>query len=180
MSDYVVAKRYARALFEVAQEAGSVESTAEQLRIVAELWEQAKDFRSFMSHPGVPNASKMELVKQATGSDLSELVSHTLELLIERGRFSIVPALYQTFVAISDEQFGRAKALVYSAYELTEADRKAVAEHFGKLTGKQLSIENQIDKSLIGGIRVRIGDRLYDGSVAGKLEQLHNQLKQNA
>ncbi len=180
MSEYVVAKRYAKALFEVAQEAGSVESTADQLQLVAELLEQSKDFRSFMTHPSVPGKDKLKLVKDAFGTELSELVYQTLELLIERGRFPIIPAVHKAFVAISDEQSGRAKAIVFSAYELSDADSKAIEEQFGKLTGKQLSIENVIDKSLIGGIRVRIGDRLYEGSVAGKLEQLHNQLKQNA
>jgi len=120
------------------------------------------------------------LIKRAFGDGLSELVISTLKLLIERGRFPVLPAMYQAYTAIADERSGRARAIVYSAYELSEADSQAIAAQFSRLTGKTIAVENVIDKSLIGGIRVRIGDRLYEGSVAGKLEQLRKQLKQNA
>jgi len=180
MSDLVVAKRYAKALHASAEESGSVEQTGEQLRAVLDVYNQEPDLRVIMSHPGIAADAKLDLIKRAFGDGLSELVISTLKLLIERGRFSVLPALYQAYTAIADERSGRARAIVYSAYELSEADNQAIAAQFGKLTGKTITVENVVDKSLIGGIRVRIGDRLYEGSVAGKLEQLRKQLKQNA
>jgi F-type H+-transporting ATPase subunit delta len=180
MSDLVVAKRYAKALHASAEENGSVEQTGEQLRAVLDVYNQEPDLRVIMTHPGIAADAKLDLIKRAFGDGLSELVISTLKLLIERGRFPVLPAMYQAYTAIADERSGRARAIVYSAYELSEADSQAIAAQFSRLTGKTIAVENVIDKSLIGGIRVRIGDRLYEGSVAGKLEQLRKQLKQNA
>jgi F-type H+-transporting ATPase subunit delta len=180
MSDLVVAKRYAKALHASAEESGSVEQTGEQLQSVVDVYNQEQDLRVIMSHPGISADAKLDLIKQAFGDRLSDLVISTLKLLIERGRFSVLPAMCKAYMDIADERSGRARAIVYSAYELSEADNQAIAAQFGKLTGKTIAVENIIDKSLIGGIRVRIGDRLYEGSVAGKLEQLRKQLKQNA
>jgi len=180
VSDFVVAKRYAKALYTSAEEAGSVEQIAEQLQLAAQLYKQEEGFRAILSHPAVANDDKINFIKKSFGDSLSELVYSTLQLLIERGRVSVLPSLSQAYDEIADERSGRARARVYSAYPLSEADVKAVEAQFSKITGKQITADNIIDRSLIGGIRVRIGDRLYEGSVAGKLEQLRNQLKQNA
>lgn len=184
MSDLILAKRYAKALYSSAEEANAAEQIGEQLKAVVDLFAQAQEqdpmVRSFLSHPSVTNEAKMDVIKQVFGDSLSELLYNTLGLLIERGRWSLLPALYQAYEEIADEKAGRARALVYSAYELSEADSQAIAAQFSKITGKQILVQNIVDRSLIGGIRVRIGDRLYDGSIAGRLEQLRKQLKQNA
>lgn len=180
MSDFVVAKRYAKALYDSAQAAGDAERVNEELQATAEVYEREQDFRAVMSHPAIATEAKLAFLKDVFGEGLSELMYSTLQLLVERGRFSVLPSLQQAYANIADERAGRAKARVYSAQGLTDTDREAISAQFSKLTGKQISVENIIDPSLIGGIRVRIGDRLYEGSVAGKLEQLRNQLKDNA
>jgi len=180
LSDYVVAKRYAKALYASAEEAGVVEKISGELQLAAQIYKEEEQFRAILSHPGVENDAKFDLFKQSFGEALSELVYNMVKLLIERGRLALLPSICQAYLEIADERSGRAQAKVYSVYPLTDEDKRAVEAHFSKITGKQISVDNIIDRSLIGGIRVRIGDRLYDGSVAGKLQQLQNQLKQNA
>lgn len=163
-----------------AEEAGMVEPIAQQLELVVQMYRQEDEFRSILAHPGVSQADKLDMIKGSFGESLSELMYSTVKLLIERGRLSLLPSLYDAYIEIADERSGRARATVYSAYELSDADKKAIESRFSKITGKKIIINNIIDETLIGGVRVRIGDRLYEGSIAGKLEQLRNILKQNA
>jgi F-type H+-transporting ATPase subunit delta len=101
-----------------------------------------------------------------------------LKLLIERGRESILTSLYNDFIDIADEALGQANATVYTPFALNEKEEREIAEGFGRLTGKKIRIETVIDPSLLGGIKVRIGDRLYDGSLAGKLARLQKNLNE--
>ncbi len=86
--------------------------------------------------------------------------------------------MLQSYVAIANEALGQAEATVYTPYPLSESDAGKVAEKFSKLTGKTIRVNNVIDQSLIGGMQVRIGDRIYDGSLSGKLQRLSKSLQE--
>jgi F-type H+-transporting ATPase subunit delta len=178
MSDIVVAKRYARALFEVAQEKGLIAQVEEELKSVANAIKGNADLQKFLNHPSVDNAVKKDLLKQIFEGQVSEPVWNTLQVLIDKGREDIVPALVHDYVKIANEAQGLANAIVYSAFALSENQIAEIAAHFKQITGKTLRVETAIDPKLLGGIQVRIGDRLYDGSISGKLERLAKSLKQ--
>lgn len=104
---------------------------------------------------------------------------NTLQLLIERRREEALEAFVKAYVKIANDALGQANATVYTPVKLSEAELNDIAATFGKLTGKQIRVESVIDKSLLGGIQVRIGDRLYDGSLSGKLKRLERTLNQS-
>jgi F-type H+-transporting ATPase subunit delta len=178
MSDIVVAKRYARALFEVAQEKGLISKVEEELKSVASAIKDNADLQKFLSHPGVDASSKKDLLKQIFAGEVSEPVWNTLMVLIDKGREDMVSALVNDYVKIANEAQGLANATVYSAFALNDNQVAEIAAHFKQITGKTLRVETAIDPKLLGGIQVRIGDRLYDGSISGKLERLAKSLKQ--
>jgi F-type H+-transporting ATPase subunit delta len=177
--DTVVAKRYAKALFEIAQEQNRIAEVEAELKAVVSVLNQNDDFAKLLKHPGIGAESKKALLKNIFESQLSEMTFNTLLLLIERGREDLLESLVSYFVKITSEALGQAQATVYTPVELSGAELSNIAAKFSALTGKQIRVEPVLDKSLLGGIRVRIGDRLYDGSLSGKLERLKKTLNQS-
>jgi len=176
--DTIVAKRYAKALFELAKEQSKIAEVEEELKSVLVILQQNPDFEKLIKHPGLGLDAKKALLKNVFEGKLSETSYNTLQLLVENGREELLNALVNYYVAIASEALGQAQATVYTPVELSEAELNHIAATFSKLTSKQIRVESVLDKSLLGGIQVRIGDRLYDGSLSGKLERLQKTLNQ--
>jgi len=177
-SETIVAKRYAKALFAVAKEKSMIERVEEELRAIVEAVGENPDFQNLLLHPNIEAKTKLGMMSAILEGKVSDPVWGMLKLLIERGRESILTSLYNDFIDIADEALGQANATVYTPFALNEKEEREIAEGFGRLTGKKIRIETVIDPSLLGGIKVRIGDRLYDGSLAGKLARLQKNLNE--
>lgn len=176
MSDIVVAKRYAKALFEVAKEKNLISQVEEELKSVVNAVKDNADLQKFLGHPNIGASVKTDLLKQIFEGKVSEPVWNMLQVLIDKGRAAILSALAVEYVKIANEALGQASATVYSAASLTDAQQAEIAAQFSKITGKTIRVANVVEPKLIGGIQVRIGDRLYDGSIAGKLDRLAKSL----
>ncbi|MDP5276825.1 F0F1 ATP synthase subunit delta [Chengkuizengella axinellae] len=179
-SNTLAGKRYAKALFEVAREQKVITEVERELKGIVQFIEEDKSFNKFISHPNIGVDTKKELLGKAFEGKVSDIVLHTVQLLIERGRGPILTAIYEYYVGVANEFLGQADAVVYTPSKLSDDELKDVEERFGKLTGKQINASNEVDSGLLGGLKVRIGDRLYDGSLAGKLAALEKELKHQA
>jgi len=177
MSNQVVANRYAVALFQLAKEKGTLEQVNNELKVVKEVLEQTKGFKSFLVHPKVEPSKKAELIKSSFSNAVGQLVLNMLLLLVERKRTDIITAMITKFETLSYEELNVALAKVYSTKPLSTEQEEQLSKSFAKKVSKsKLYIENIVDPSLIGGIKIRIGDRIYDGSVKGQLDKLSRQL----
>lgn len=175
-SQMVVAKRYAKALFELSSEKEQVDIVSDQLKSLVDAIETNKELAEFLESPNIAKNAKIDVIRQLLGEDVSVYLYNTIRLLIDRDRTTIFPDLFRAFVSIADEALGRAKAWVTSAHELSDKEIQNVANTFSKITGKQIEVHVTVDEGLLGGMQVRIGDRLYDGSLKGKLKRLEKQL----
>lgn len=176
MSDTSVAKRYAVALFELAKEQNLLDSIEEELRAVKEVFTTKSELQTFLQHPKVSAEAKRELIAQAFGN-LSSQVTNTLLLMTDRHRTDVISQMAVEFIELANEEKSVAEALVYSVRPLTDSERAAVSSAFAAKVGKRtLRIENIVDRSVLGGIKLRIGNRIFDGSVSGKLERLEKGL----
>ncbi|WP_438447494.1 F0F1 ATP synthase subunit delta [Gorillibacterium sp. sgz5001074] len=175
--DLTAAKRYARALYEASKEKNSVNTVVEDWKTVLSLIQEQPDLETLLNSPNIDTSAKTGLLKQIFAGSLSDLALNTLVLLVERKRSELIPAVYEQFVKIANEASGRADATVYSAMALSEEEATAIAARFTNLTGKAIHVTNIVDSSLLGGIKVRIGDKLYDGSLSGKLERMEKVLE---
>lgn len=173
----VVAKRYAKALFEVAYQQNKVAEVEQHLKLVIDTIKANPLLRKFLGSPNVSPEKKAELLGQVFGSDGLSEVTHTIELLVLRGRHNEIEGVAEAYTKIAGEALGQANATVYTAKALSEAEEANVAASFGALIGKKIRIEQVVNPELLGGVQVRIGDRLYDGSLAGKLARLEKSLK---
>lgn len=175
--DTVVAKRYAKALFELASAEGTASEVEAQLKLIADALKQDEQIEKFLSLPSVDPAAKLAVLKSAFGDQVSVLVLNTLQVLVSRRRQAIIGDVYESYTKIAGEALGQAHATVYSARPLTGEEFAGVVAEFGSITGKKIIAEQTVDPSLLGGIQVRIGDRLYDGSLSGKLDRLQKTFK---
>lgn len=180
MSDHTaVAKRYAKALFEVANERNESARVESELHIIVDSLGENPDFNLLLHHPNIDQSRKVELLRTLFENKISEALFSTLVLLLKKGRESILTDLSRSYTQIANEALGQASASVYTAFPLTEDEERQIAVSFSKLTGKKIKVESSTDPGLIGGIKVRIGDRLYDGSLSGKLDRLEKNLMQS-
>ncbi|OZM56796.1 F0F1 ATP synthase subunit delta [Lottiidibacillus patelloidae] len=176
MSKNAVSNRYAVALFELATEKGKLDQLEQELRAFKDVYSQNKNFQQFLKYPKISVAKKKELLKEAFG-ELSAEALNTLYVIVDRNREEIIIDMIEEFFALANEKRGIAEATIYSVKELSADEEKALSEVFAKRVGKQtLNITNVIDKELIGGIKVQIGNRIFDGSVSNKLKKIQRQL----
>jgi F-type H+-transporting ATPase subunit delta len=178
--DVVVAKRYAKALFDIAQQQQVVAEVEDQLKLIVQAITSDVDVQKFLALPSVDAARKSELLRGVFADRVSYIVLNTLELLLANGRQAVISDVYGAYVKIAGEALGQARATVYTAQALSAEELGNVAAQFSGLTGKKITAEQVVEPALLGGIQVRIGDRLYDGSLAGKLDRLQKSLNKRA
>lgn len=173
----VVARRYARALFELARDRNMVAETETQLKLAVDTIRSSPEFRNLLASPNVPTSAKIETLRRAFGSSVSEMVLNTLCLLVERRRHDLLPAVLEAYSQVAGEALGRVEARVVSARPLSDEEKERLAAAFGAKLGKDVRVHVSVDPSLLGGLTVRIGDTLYDGSLKGKLARLEKMLQ---
>lgn len=175
-----VAKRYAKALFELAKEQNIVAEAEQQLKLVVEALDSDEEVRKFLAFPSINVDQKIAFIRQAVAGQVSDAVLNTIELIVTRGRQAIIGEVSEAYTKVAGEALGQAQATVYTAQLLSDEELAKVAEKFGQLAGKNIIATQVVNADLLGGVQVRIGDRLYDGSLSGKLARLEKQLKSQA
>lgn len=176
----VVAKRYAKALFQVANEHGLVAEVETQLSAIVSAIENDAQVSAFLSAPNITLSAKVAALKSAFGDKASSYVLNTVSLLIERGREGDLASVREAYLQVAGEALGRAEAFVTSSKPLSEVEKNQLALKFGSLLGKTIRVTNVVNPDLLGGVTVRIGDTLYDGSLKGKLDRLDKALRNAA
>lgn len=173
MRKHPVGIRYATAMFEIATEKDVLSQTAQELELVLKVVEDSNAQIEVFKHPKMTNAQKKDFVKEAFSKDVSQDTLNLLYVLIDNGRINDLFHVVDNFKELVDEQQGVAEAIVTSVKPLSDEEKQAINDVFSKKAGKEkLRIENVVDKDIIGGIKVRIGDRVYDGSIARQLEKI--------
>jgi F-type H+-transporting ATPase subunit delta len=175
MKTHAVARRYARALFALAEEQGIVDAVATALATTAELLEDPRVGR-VLAGP-VARQSKQELLRNiAARSAAPPPLRDLLLLLVERARLSQVSAIRAVFDQLVDRKRGRTRAKVRSAATLADDTLAELTKVFGAVTGKQVLADVQVDPELLAGVIVEVDGRVYDGSLRTQLGKLRRQM----
>ena len=168
------AKRYAKAVFELAEADGDFEQWSRRLAKIRELFSDP-DVAAVLSNPTIASEQRESLV--ATSPHLfDQEASNLARLLIESSRIGDVSDIEDEFRALVDEAQGRVRATVTTAIELGAHDRDRLASELSKRLDKEVRLAVVVDPSVIGGLRLQYGDRVVDATVASRLEQLRRRL----
>jgi len=173
MRKHPIGYRYAYAMFELAKEQGTLANILEDLDVVSQVFKDTNLLDEGFRHPNISDDQKKNILKETFSGKISPHVLHLLMLLIDNRRIDVLNPIVDNYKQLANEAQGIAEATVSSAKPLTDHEKIAVANAFSKRAGKaQLIINNIVDTDIIGGLKVRIGDTLYDGTVANQLARI--------
>jgi len=166
-----VARPYAEALFRVAQNG----DMATWSGIVAELAQIGAnpDVQAFASNPNVTAVQLAETMRALVKSPLSPEANNFIAMLAENGRVALLPEIGAQFAVLKNAYQGAADATVYSAFDISADQLTQLVATLEKKFGRKLNPTVSVDPSLIGGVRVVVGDEVLDTSVRAKLQQMH-------
>ncbi|PYF07542.1 F0F1 ATP synthase subunit delta [Ureibacillus chungkukjangi] len=171
-----IANRYAQALFQLALEKQAVAEVNVDLEELVKVIETTPELVSLLATPKFSIERKKQIVSEVFAT-ANPMVVNTLELLIDKKRVNEIGNLAKSFKTLAAEAQGSAEATVYSTRALTDSEKDEISSSFGKLVGKEkLTITNIIEPSILGGVRVQIGNYIFDNTVASKLDNLKRTL----
>ena len=169
------ARRYAEAAFEVAQRDGAVETWRAELDAAAAIAADDQVGR-MLANPAIALETRTDMAGSIFGKVVSKPVLNLIGLMLRRGRIEQLPRVAAEFARRDDARNGLTHATATSAVPLDDEEVRAIATRLEQLTGNRVALETNVDPSILGGVVVRIGDRLIDGSVRGRLERLRSKL----
>lgn len=170
-----VARPYAKAAFQFAQEGGSLDSWGKMLELASSLFQQP-EMADFLAQPSIDAEARVKAFAEVGGDQFDASCLNFLAQCAEHKRLAALPEIYRLFrdLQMQVEQMGDVE--VTSAFALSTADETALADSLKKYLGRDIKLTSQVDESLIGGVLVRAGDTVIDGSVRGRLARLAEQL----
>jgi F-type H+-transporting ATPase subunit delta len=174
-----VARRYAEAAFQVAERDGTIEAWRAELDEAAAITADERVER-MLANPAVALETRLEMAESIFGKVVAKPVLNLIGLMLRRGRIDQLPKTAAEFRRLDNARQGITLATATSAAPLSPEDVKALTARMEQFTGGRVELDLQVDPSLLGGLVVRVGDRLIDGSVRGRLERLRNQLVSGA
>ncbi|MBP0600425.1 F0F1 ATP synthase subunit delta [Herbaspirillum sp. LeCh32-8] len=166
-----IARPYAEALFRVAK-AGSLAAWSDLITEMAQVAAHP-ELKALAHNPSVSHVKLAEVFAAAVKTPLSVEAQNFVNTLIENGRLVLLPQIAEQFHELKNAQEGSADAHITSAFALSDAQVKDVVTSLEKKFGRKLNPSVTVDESLIGGVRVVVGDEVFDTSVRAKLQQLH-------
>lgn len=180
MHDPVAANRYAQALFEIALQAGQDQAVEDELQALSEALKKSPQIEKTLLNPSFTlDQRKKALERLYAGSGaVSRVMTGFLSVLIEKGRFPLVHAIADAYKRIADTAQGESVAEVTSAAPLDAAFEARLVPALQKAIGTKIALKKSVDPSLVGGISVRVRNKVFDGSVRGQLERLKKELTQ--
>jgi F-type H+-transporting ATPase subunit delta len=174
-----IARRYARALFDLAVEQGKVEAWAQGLLALARAVASSEELKEVLVNPVYSRDQRRAISEELVAAlRLDREPASFLYLLGQRNRLGYLPAIVEQFGKLADEKLGRLRARVTSAVPLEPAAVQSLADTLARTTGATVLLERAVDPELLGGAVAHVGNLTYDGSVRTQLEDLRRTLKQ--
>ena len=167
-----VGEAYANALVGFGQENGQTEELLDQLGGVVTALNDVPKLQSMLELPGIASADKLSMLDKAFNGKVDGKLLNFLKIVLDKRRFDCLGAIHAAAKRIFDEQSGRVMATMTTAEKVEDSVRVKVEKALSDKLGKQVQLQAKIDASVIGGMVIRVGDTVYDSSVASQLKQV--------
>jgi F-type H+-transporting ATPase subunit delta len=178
MANLRIAKRYAKALFEIAEETKKLEKITNDVVFIDSLIRSSRELQLFLKSPIIKEDKKREVLKEIfSDSRVDPVTLKFIMLLVEKKREDILHDIVKVYQQIYDEKMGIVSVEVVTAVEVGERLKKKIEQKILELTGaKKVKASYRVDPSIIGGIVIRVGDTVYDASIRRRIQLLREQL----
>ena len=180
MRDATIARNYAEALLALARRANDLDGWGAYIAAVSDAIQRDERLRNFLAAPQVSAAAKNGVVEKAFKGQLPPMMVRFLTKLVDNRRQTLVPEIAVEYANLFDAATGRVHAQVTVARETGEAERATIAAHLSKSLGKTVVPHVHVNPAILGGVIVRVGDRVMDGSVSKRLATLRSRLAGSA
>ena len=167
---------YARSLLELALEQQQLDAVSQEMHDLGELARQDRDFRRLITNPILGRQQRQDMIQRLFEGRLSDLTYRFLQVLNRKDRLAALPEVATAFAGLVAEHRNELAVQAYVPRELSPDTADRVARGLSASLGKSVTLHQHVDPSLIGGMKLRIGDRLLDASVATQLRNLEQQL----
>jgi F-type H+-transporting ATPase subunit delta len=171
----VAQRMYARALFEAAREEGRLEQVAADLAALAGAFDEIPELRAFLRNPQVDPAGKAEVL-EAISAGADKLVRNFVRVVAEKGRAGELAEMNREFEALFAQEQNRLAVELTTAYDLSDDEARSIVTAIEEASGRSVEATRTVDPDLIGGIVLKVGSFLADGSVRGRLVRLRREL----
>lgn len=171
-----VERVYAAALLDMAGQAGQLDETTDEMEQLGQLLDAQRDLLRLLSSRVLSAQARGGSIEAIFQGRVSDLVYRFLQVVNEKGRLDILPGIVRAYAQLLDEHRGIVEADVFVAQRLSDQDAHLVSEAVGRMVGKNVVLHQYVEPGLIGGLKVRVGDQLLDGSVATGLRLMRSRL----
>ena len=169
--------QYANALADIALAQGAAEPTLKQLADFGAIYAESAELRNFLASPAVDREVKHDVLEKLVARlGASKILRNFLFVIVDHGRTHILPEIVAAFQDVVRQRQGIAEAEIFTAIELSAAQKAEFAFTLERLTGKRIEAKYSIEPALLGGALVRIGDAIYDGSLRHGLDEMRARL----
>ncbi len=173
----MISKTYGDALFELALEENAVDSLAEEVQMVLNVLDENEDLMKLLHHPKIVKEEKIKIIQDIFKGRVSDNLTGFLEIIVDKDRYNEIPSIFRFFLDLVKEYKNIGVAYVTTAVELKNAQKEELKKRLLETTKYEtFEMHYQIDASLIGGMMIRIGDRVVDSSIKSKLEEMSRNL----
>ena len=176
MRDTTIARNYAETLLALARKANALEAWGTMINAVADAVTSDARLGNFLAAPQIAASDKTRVIAKAFGDSLPSPLVRFLQKLVQNRRQTLIPQIAVEYGNLVDEAAGRVHAQVTLAREATDADRATIAAQLSRQLGKTIVPHVHINPAILGGVVVRVGDKVMDGSVRKRLATLRSRL----
>lgn len=176
MRDETIARNYAETLFELADRNNELEEYGVAIETVALLIEEDPKIRLFLETPRIDDEDRKQVVRDAFSTALPKHVVNFVLVTIDKRRQRLLPTISSEYQALLDERLGREHVQVTVARAVDDSTRQVIAERLSAVLGKEAIPHIRVRPEILGGLVVRTGDTIYDGSVRRRLEGMRRRL----
>ena len=180
MVNVSIARRYARALLEVAVESKNLEKTTEQLTAFAQVLQKNQDLADILLNPAFTRPQRSAVVEalfKAAGG-LTPEVANLMRLLVDRGRLGYLPDIARVFLEMADMRAGVVRGKITSAVPLPQESVQKLQAALEKITQRKVNLATSVDPKVLGGVSAQVGSVVYDGTLRSQLDELKRTLSQ--
>jgi len=175
IKDIKIAKRYARAIFDIASEDQSYDDWLNKLKLISDTRAEV-NFANVLNSTKLSFSKKMNLIDDVFSNKLNKLQLNFLKLLTKNQSFFIIHDIYKQFLGLIEKRNNLIRVTVTSPYKISDDLKNQILNLVNDISGADSIIEEKIDSELIGGVVIRLGDTVIDGSIKNKVKQLRREL----
>lgn len=172
----VIANRYAQAVMQSCPDLATIETVEDELTVLGEAFARFPEIRAFLANPKMPSQIKQQILQSALSSRLNPVVMRLLDLLIEKRRHDLLPVIANRYSDLTDQARGVEHAWIIVACPIPPELAQKLEDAVQRFSARNVETSIKIDKSILGGVQIRLGDKVVDGSLKKRFSDIRRKM----